>query len=139
MREHCVLVSDLYELSRQDIGKVKTRASMGVLLTRVRRHIAQEQMHIHAVLANAARQHSAIATTLRIFVPDTAAMTQRLLDFFGHCAAGVRVESFAEASTRALLDLRELVRREENLLFPEVERIQGHAPCAQSPADDRGA
>jgi Hemerythrin HHE cation binding domain len=132
-----MLVSDLYELSQRDIGQAKMRAAMGELLTRVRRHLALEQRHVYAVLAATAKPHSALATTLRIFAPDTAAITQRLLDLLGQCATGASIDGFAENSTRALLDLRELVRREENLLFPEFERIQEQAPCAEASADDR--
>jgi hypothetical protein len=138
-REHCHLTSDLYKLSQEDLAPTERRRLGRELLARMERHVADEETGVYAVLADAADHDNTIATTLRIFGPDMASMTLRLLDFLRRCTGDEEVRSFPAAALRALSDLRELVRREEDLLFAELDRIRPPYACAHDDSKGRRA
>jgi hypothetical protein len=135
-REHCHLTSDLYKLSQEDLAQGERRRLGRELLARMERHVADEESHVYAVLADAADHDNTIATTLRIFGPNMASMTLRLLDFFRRCTDEEEFPRFPAAAMQALSDLRELVRREETLLFAELDRIRPPYACARD--DSKG-
>ena len=121
-REHAQLACDLHKLAQADVTQAETRARVRALYLRLRAHIDREEAELYQPLIRAGRQSRNVANTLRIFAADTAALTTRVLRFFEAYGEGDKTSGFCDACGQALADLRERIRREEQILYPELLR-----------------
>ena len=117
------MACDLHKLAQADITQAETRARVQALYLRLRAHIDREEVDLYQPLIRAGRQSRNVANTLRIFAADTAALTTRVLRFFEAYGEGDKTSGFGDACGQALADLRERIRREEQILYPELLRV----------------
>lgn len=121
-REHSVLVSHLNALATADPRRPEALRSLRELHGALRAHLEREQREVYGPLQAAAQTNRSLALTLRLFGDSTAALTERVLAFFDRYGGGRADEGYSAACGQALRDLRERVRREETMLFLELDR-----------------
>lgn len=88
-------------------------------------HLAEEDQHLYPTLFEAAETDSALKATLGIFARDMQEVSREVTSFFDkHHQGGEGIEYAADfGRIYALLGQR--IRKEEELLYPEYDKLTG--------------
>lgn len=122
-QEHASLVEVLEKvrtlgISSEDGQKLFLSAKEGLLL-----HLKKEDEQLYPSLRNAAENNEKLQRTLDTFFKDMETISTAALEFFNKYSRGGAGIEFAKDFGRLFATLGSRIRREENLLYPEYDKL----------------
>lgn len=86
-------------------------------------HTAREERDLYARLNSAATGNPALRTTLAIFTRDLASLNETVMEFFDTYLEGGDEKTFKADFTAMTEALQARIRREETILFKELDGL----------------
>lgn len=87
-------------------------------------HLKKEDQHFYPALKKAAAQNPALQSKLNLFASEMDKISADVLAFFDRCEKGGTALEFAKDWGRLVFQLKTRMRREEDVLHPEFEKLQ---------------
>ena len=122
-KEHEALVSVLNEIKDLGItsqeGKDKLSAAKNGLLA----HLKREDLELYPKLKEAAVNNDQLKRTLEHFSKEMEEISSFALEFFDKYESGAEGVEFIRDFGKLIGGLRGRIRREENILYPEYDKL----------------
>jgi len=121
--EHALLVQTLADVQKLGIGTAEGKAKLMAAKTALLAHLNLEDSQLYPTLRRAAEADGALKTTLDIFARDMDGISKAALGFFDKYANGGSGTEFGKDYGLLHAALAQRIRKEENTLYPEYDRI----------------
>lgn len=124
--EHAVVAAGLEKIKKTGISSKEGKDILFSLKEALLKHLKKEDEQLYPVLKKAAQNNPGLARTLSYLSEDMAEVTTMALQFFEKYDQGqtAGMEFFSELGKLFAL-LGDRIRKEEAILYPEYDRLQG--------------
>lgn len=124
--EHAVMVNMLNKVTKVVAGSKERKEILSSAKTGLLSHVKKEDIELYPVLKKAAEGDENLRLILDMFAKDMDSIAKSAFGFFDKYSQGASYSDLAFAvDFGRLLGLLELrIRKEENILYPEFEKIK---------------
>lgn len=122
-REHSQIVDVLNEVKGKDIRLKETQEKLLSAKAGLLTHLKKEDEELYPVLKKSAEKDKNLQQTLDMFAKDMEGISRFALEFFDKYSKGGSGIKFAQDFGRLTATLGGRIRKEENILFAEYEKL----------------
>lgn len=121
--EHQTISDMLSKVRELGIGSKEAQQMLVSIKEMLLSHLAKEDIDLYPVLRRKAEADQGLNRTMDLFAKDMEAITANALEFFNKYACGGSDLNFAKEFGRLFVILSGRIRKEEDILYREYERI----------------
>lgn len=123
--EHSKLLGMLMRVKGMDIRSKEMEEGLTEVKEVLLAHLRKEDSKLYPVLHKAAEKDKELQESLQIFAKDMEKLSQFVLSFFEKYSKEIHGVDFAVDFGKLLTAIQVRIKKEEAILFPAYERLQG--------------
>jgi len=128
--EHVVLVNVLGEIKTMGVSSNEGRAKLMAAKDGLLAHLGKEDQMLYPVLKDKAKTDAGVKTMLDTFAKDMDGIATAAMAFFNKYEQGGSDIEFAKDFGALYGALGNRIRKEEAILYPEFDKLQGYDPVS---------
>lgn len=121
--EHAAIVEGLEQIRNSAISSKEGQQWIFNAKHSLLAHLKKEDEQLYPVLYKAAEKDLSLKQTLEFFAKDMAGVSKNAIDFFDKYSRGDSGIEFAKDFGRLFAALKSRIRREEDIIYREYERL----------------
>lgn len=123
-KDHAVLLDTLNKIKSLGISSADGQAALVSVKTTLLSHLKKEDLQLYPVLKKAANSDKKLTQILEIYANDMENISKFIFEFFDKYSKGGSGLSFAADFGKLFATLSNRIRREEEILYSEYEKLR---------------